>query len=107
MALMIAPNGPGIFQGPQVRNYALATLTGPFVEEFWLWGLMCLARRRHNRRLFPMKYVVYNPSIVSETTSLNATDEPRLIKLSKHEIVVVRANVITGMDEFGWAYAHR
>lgn len=54
-----------------------------------------------------MKYEVYSPSIVSETTSLNATAEPRLIRLSKNEIVVVSAIAVTGMEVFGWTYFRR
>ena len=54
-----------------------------------------------------MKYEVYNPSIVSETTSLNATAEPRLIKLSKNEIAVVTAITVTGMEVFAWSYTRR
>ena len=88
------PQYPGICQGPHLI-FLSAIREVPIVE---VKGNVAPPQRRYNKRLIATRYDVCKLDTESETRSLKAVEDPRMMRESSNEM-----SVVTRIDRIGRA----
>ena len=99
--LMAIPNRPGMCQGPHLGIWLSAGSPRRLVD---LVVKMPPVQRRYRSKLIATRYEDCRPDTDSETRSLNAVDEPRMMRERSMEIPVVTIMDLIGRDVRGFTY---